>query len=90
MEIILGILGFFIIGGVVLRFSRACKISVWKGALCIIVWIFGSILMLAETRNPLYLLLIAVLPFIIIFGLKILGRFIKWALGGWSSGNNEE
>ena len=86
---ILGILALLVIGGILLRFKKAFHISIWKSLICFGCWIIGGSLVimgiLDGSVNPLWLLFVAVWPFVIIFGLQILGRFIKWALGGWSS-----
>lgn len=89
MSIIFGILLFFVLGGLVLRFSKKFKFPVWKGILCLVCWIGGGWLVLTMCGESLmYLLLIPLVisaPYLLIWLFKLIGRFISWALGGWKS-----
>ena len=94
MGIIFGILAFLVIGGIVLRFSRQFRFPVWKAVICLGTWIIGGITIFTEGEAEgfeivLSLAFVAVLPFLIIFGLKILGKAVKWALGGWSQNDGD-
>ncbi len=94
MSIIFGILLFFVLGGLVLRFSKKFKFPVWKGLLCLVCWILGGSLVVTVFFNMdgpnrwlwlLFITLVIASPFLLIWLIKMIGKFCTWALGGWNS-----
>ena len=98
MGFIIGILLLAVLGGMVLRFSKRFKISTWQVVIYLLCWIIGGVFLgkivgdedLDTAGKVVTVLVLIFLPWIIIHGLKLVGRFIGWALGGWSSDGETE
>ncbi len=102
MGFILGLFLLFVIGGIVLRFSKRFKISAWQVVIYLFCWIAGGAVFTRIVKSSsdsgeknmigmiVYALVIIFMPWIIINGLKVLGRIIGWAIGGWSNIESKE